>query len=110
MNQNPDVIQNLKKGTRFRAYDAPTGVDLGVYVFDQWIWVDGFQHAQCSSLGDTFGRPAGEVYKADLRQFVFVLDGCDHEWKRLDLFRTTEFHCKHCATVRPFDIEKDEAA
>lgn len=35
---------------------------------------------------------------------------CQHEWKRLDLFRTTEFHCTKCPAMRPFDKEKDEAA
>jgi len=33
-----------------------------------------------------------------------------HDWKRVDLFRTTEFHCKCCPAVRPFDKEKDEAS
>ena len=34
---------------------------------------------------------------------------CQHEWKRIDLFMSTEFHCIHCTVTRPFDIEKDAA-
>lgn len=109
MKQCPDVIKNLKKGDKFHAYDIETGTALGGYVFNEWVWIDGFQHAYCTSISDA-NRPGGRVYKADLRQFILTKHTCQHEWKRLDLFRTTEFHCKHCPATRAFDKEKDEAA
>jgi hypothetical protein len=34
---------------------------------------------------------------------------CDHDWKRLDLFRTTEFCCTKCPATREFDRERDSA-
>lgn len=43
-------------------------------------------------------------------QYMFLAhEMCDHDWKRLDLFRTTEFCCTKCSTTRPFDKERDAA-
>jgi hypothetical protein len=95
MVQSPDVLKNLKKGDKVTIYNADNKERLGSYTFDYFT-------------SDTIELVGGSF--AFLSEVIVLLAGCQHEWKRIDLFRTTEFHCKHCPVVRPFDIEKDEAA
>lgn len=110
MKQCPDVIKNLKKGQVFRAFCANIGIDLGLYAFNEWEQDNGHQYIHCVSVADGPGRPAGQIYMVMLQLLVLKLEGCEHQWKRINLFRTDEFHCTKCPAIRPFDIEKDEAA
>ena len=110
MKQDPNVIKNLKRDHIFRAFDANNGIDLGLYAFNEWEMDNGQVYVHCVSVADGPARPVGQTHRVMLQLLILKTEGCDHQWKRLDLFRTTEFHCTLCPCVRPFNIETDEAA
>lgn len=107
MKQCPDVIKNLKKGDKVIIRDASNASLLGRFIFQEWSVRTGEQTIEC--ISDNMGS-MGEQCFTSLSGVVINLAGCTHEWRRLDLFRTTEFHCTKCPAMRPFDKEKDEAA
>jgi hypothetical protein len=106
MKQEPGLLENLVRGDKVLIFDA-NGHCLGRFVFSHFE-NDGLEDIiQCKS--DNFGS-MGEDCFVGLTHVIIKRAECAHQWKRLDLFRTTEFHCKLCAAIRPFNIEMDEAA
>lgn len=102
MKQDPEVLKKLKKGDKIKIYTTDL-LFAGWFIFSHFSVRDGKETIECH---DDQGMPLFGT----LACCVVMLAECSHEWKRLDLFRTTEFHCAHCNAMRPFDIEKDEAA
>lgn len=101
MDQCRDVLHKLKRGMVVRLFDNRNGGDLGLFIFEHQVDELTIQVVE---------QRSGSICPGCINLLGVQFLECDHEYKRIKLFRTDEFHCTKCPHVRPFDIEKDEAA
>lgn len=101
MEQCIDVVHKMTKGMKIRFFDNRSGQDQGVFFFNRQL---------DENILIVNRESDGLELPGDMRLLSVQFLECPHDWKRIKLFRTDEFHCKLCPAVRAFDIEKDEAA
>lgn len=101
MEQCLDAKHKFKRGMKVKFFDNRDGTPQGTFYFVSFV----DDHTLLARREDTSNEVPG-----DMRLLYVEFLECVHQWQRLDLFRTTEFCCKLCPAVRPFNIETDEAA
>ena len=106
MKQCPKVLETMKVGDIIRIFSQRDESDCGVWA------IASLTETRDGEIRIGLVHPMDEKQTGFTTSFTAFIEfaKCNHNWKRLDLFRTTEFHCAKCSAVRPFDKEKDEAA